>query len=112
MELAGAGKNRLDLRVGGRTTTINTIVRPGMYEGTRGRKKVTLRPRNTVKNEDEGGHPNIRNGKTNYFIFPSKSSEDASWLKGKGFKALVVVRFQRDGKKFESVDLELKPHTH
>ncbi len=36
------GKNRLDLRVGGRTTTINTIVRPGMYEGTRGRKKVTL----------------------------------------------------------------------
>jgi hypothetical protein len=75
-------------------------------------KKVTLRPRNTVKNEDEGGQPNIRDGKTNYFIFPSKSSEDASWLKGKDFKALVVVRFESDGKKYQSVNLELEPHTH
>lgn len=75
-------------------------------------KKVTLRPRNTVKNEDEGGHPNIRDGKTNYFIFPSKSSEDASWLKGKDFKALVVVRFESDGKKYQSVNLKLEPHTH
>ena len=36
------GKNRLDLKLGGRTTTISSIARPGMYEGARGGKKVTL----------------------------------------------------------------------
>ena len=36
------GKNRLDLKVAGRTTTISTIVRPGVFEGTRGKEKIAL----------------------------------------------------------------------
>ncbi|MEE3055134.1 MAG: hypothetical protein VYB34_15490, partial [Planctomycetota bacterium] len=61
-------------------------------------RKVSLHPRNTEKNEDEAGEPNVRDGGTNYFIYPSKEGEDASWLKGKAFQSIVIVRFSLDGK--------------
>lgn len=75
-------------------------------------RKVTLRPRNTTQNEDEDGKPNIRDGKTNYFIYPSKEGEDASWLQGKKFQSIVVVRFESGEKAFVSEEFVLKPHTH
>lgn len=75
-------------------------------------RKVTLRPRNTTKNEDEDGKPNVRDGKTNYFIFPSQDGEDASWLMGKEFQSIVIVRFSRGGQAFVSEEFVLKPHTH
>ena len=75
-------------------------------------RKVTLRPRNTEKNEDEDGNPNIRSGKTNYFIYPSKDGQDASWLKGKAFQSIVIVHFTLDGKEFVSEEFILKPHVH
>ena len=75
-------------------------------------RRIILRPRNRSQNEDESDKPNIRNGKTNYFIFPGQSGEDASWLKGKKFKSLVVVRFTRDGSEFISQEFTLAPHTH
>ncbi len=75
-------------------------------------RKVTLRPRNTEKNEDEDGNPNIRSGKTNYFIYPSKNGEDASWLKGKAFQSIVIVHFTRNGKESVSEEFILKPHVH
>ena len=53
-------------------------------------RKITLRPRNTGENEDEAGQPNVRAGKTNYFISPST---DAEWRKGKDFSSIVIVRF-------------------
>src|SRR5690606_14173734 len=52
-------------------------------------RKATLRPRNTTTNEDEEGVPNIREGKTNYFVFPGQQGEDASWLQGKEFQSIV-----------------------
>ena len=75
-------------------------------------RKVTLRPRNTEKNEDEAGKPNIRDGRTNYFIYPSKADEDASWLKGKTFQSIVIIRFATEGKTWTSEEFVLKPHTH
>lgn len=77
-----------------------------------GNRKVTLRPRNLTNNEGEDGKANIRDGTTNYFIFPSKEGEDASWLVGKSFQSIVVVRFQRDGQAFASEEFVLKPHAH
>ncbi len=68
-------------------------------------RKVTLRVRNTDKNEDEDGNANIRNGKTNYFISPST---DAEWRKGKDFSSIVIVRFAN----CTSEEFVLKPHTH
>jgi len=75
-------------------------------------RKVTLRPRNKTNNEDESGVANARDGKTNYFIFPSQPGEDASWLQGKEFRATVIVRFTRDGVAFASQKLKLAPHSH
>ena len=77
-----------------------------------GGRKVTLRPRNKTKNEDEDGKPNVRDGKTNYFIFPSQDNEDAAWLMGKQFQSIVVVRFARDGQAFASEEFVCKPHVH
>jgi hypothetical protein len=77
-----------------------------------GGRKIMLRSRNTNKNEDEDGNPNIRDGRTNYFIFPSQDGEDAAWLQGRQFQSIVVVRFTRGGQPFVSEEFVLKPHVH
>lgn len=75
-------------------------------------RKVTLRPRNRTSNDGEDGKPNVRDGKTNYFVFPGQSGDDASWLQGKEFQSIVIVRFARDSQSFVSTELVLKPHVH
>jgi hypothetical protein len=75
-------------------------------------RKVALRPRDADRNEDEDGKPNVRDGRTNYFIFPSQDGEDASWLMGKEFQSIVILRFSRDGQAFVSEEFVLKPHAH
>ena len=75
-------------------------------------RTVTLRPRNQEKNEDEDGQPNVRDGRTNYFIYPSRDGEDASWLKGKAFQSIVIVYFPLDGEDSVSEEFILKPHVH
>lgn len=75
-------------------------------------RKVTLRPRNQTNNEDEDGNPNVRDGKTNCFIFPSQDGEDASWLMGKESQSIVIVRFSRGGQSHVSEEFVLKPHVH
>ena len=77
-----------------------------------GGRKITLRPRNQTENEDEDGNANIRDGKTNYFIFPGQSGEDASWLEGEEFQSIVIVRFSRGDQPFVSEEFVLKPHVH
>jgi hypothetical protein len=78
----------------------------------KGNKTVTLRVRNRDKNEDEDGEANVRDGKTNYFIFPGDTGEDAAWLKGADFLATVKVAFSTDGKEFSTSPFVLRPHTH
>jgi len=73
---------------------------------------VTLQARNKDRNEDEDDKANNREGKTNYFIFPGETGADASWLMGKDFEGHVTVTFSDGDKKFESVEIELIPHTH
>ena len=45
-------------------------------------KAIELRVRDKDKNEDEQGTPNMRDGRTNYFIFPGESGQDPEWLVG------------------------------
>jgi len=78
----------------------------------KGNKTTTLRVRNRDKNEDEDGKATVRDGKTNYFIFPGDTGEDASWLKGADFLATVKVAFTADGKEYASSAFVLRPHTH
>jgi len=71
-------------------------------------KVVTLAPRDLTDNKDEDGNPTIREGKTNYYIFPGDSGQSPDFLKGKEFKATVVVAFEG----FTTEEFELTPHTH
>lgn len=98
-----AGKEPLDLPLGARPRA--TFVD---HEG----REVTLAPRNTDQNEDEDGTPTVRDGKTNYFIFPGASGEDASWLKGAAFLSIVTVKVEVAGAAVTSAELVLQPHTH
>lgn len=75
-------------------------------------KEVTLRVRNSEKNEDEDGKTTVREGKTNYFIFPGDTGADAAWLKGADFLATVKVAFKAEGKEFKTSSFVLRPHTH
>lgn len=75
-------------------------------------RKVALEPRNRVQNEDEDGLPNIRDGKTQYFIYPTSEGQDASWLMGKEFSSIVLLRFNSGGEAFVSEEFVLKPHSH
>ncbi len=77
-----------------------------------GNKTVELRVRNAGKNEDEAGTANVREGRTNYFIFPGETGADAKWLMGATFTSIVVVMFRADGKDFVSEEFMLAPHTH
>jgi hypothetical protein len=75
-------------------------------------KTVELKVRNMEKNEDEDGNPNIRKGKTNYFIFPGDTGADASFLLGKKFKSDAVVSFSIERGDYTTKSFELHPHSH
>ena len=75
-------------------------------------RTVTLRPRNQDLNEDEAGTPNVRDGQTNYFIFPGDSGEDATWLRGAEFRAAVTLSFPVGPRTIVTRDVLLRPHGH
>lgn len=77
-----------------------------------GNRIVELRVRNTAGNEDEAGVPNVRDGRTNYFIFPGETGADAAWLVGAGFASIVKVTFEAGGRAYTSEEFMLVPHTH
>ena len=81
------------------------------FQGAR-MDSATLAVRNADKNEDEDGNPNMRNGKTNYFIFPGDSGADSAWLTGSDFKARVIVSFESPAGEFKTGQFLLVPHTH
>ncbi len=75
-------------------------------------KEILLKVRNNEKNEDEDGKINLRDSKTNYFIFPTSSDQETTWLKGKEFSSIVTVSIEADGKVYYSDELVLVPHSH
>lgn len=74
-------------------------------------KSVELRVRNEEGNEDESGTLNMRDGKTNYFIFPGETGVDPSWLKGEKWRGVVQVKFDFGGSTAETDPFVLVPHT-
>lgn len=100
--LIGADGKPLDLPL---ETTVNLIF---PYES----RDFELAVRNQEKNEDEDGQANVRDGKTNYFIFPGESGADPTWLKGAEFQAAANVVIQDGGRTLMSDVVWLVPHTH
>ncbi len=75
-------------------------------------KWVQLRVRNSQTNEDEYGKANIRNGKTNYFIFPGETGADAKFLMGVDFATKATITFEAEGKIHNTKSFILSPHVH
>jgi len=78
---------------------------------TKGNKSVQLTVRNNDENEDEDGKPNMRDGKTNYFIFPGESGQDPEWLQGEKFRSTTTVTFTSEGKAYTAPPFILVPHS-
>lgn len=75
-------------------------------------RTVELRVRNTTSNEDEAGNPNVRDGRSNYFIFPGQTGADASWLQGAAFRSPVTITVPKDDKELTAGPFILVPHAH
>ena len=73
-------------------------------------RKITLSVRNMDQNEDEEGKPNMRDGRTNYFIFPGESGQDQEWLMGEKWRGTVTVAFEAGGKSYSCDPFVLVPH--
>merc|ERR1712087_204796 len=73
-------------------------------------KAIEMRVRNADQNEDEDGKPNMRDGGTNYFIFPGESGQDPEWIKGEKWRGVATVAFEVDGKSYSCDPFVLVPH--
>jgi hypothetical protein len=79
---------------------------------THGDRSVTLSVRDNDKNEDEDGKPNMRDGMTNYFIFPGESEQDPEFLIGEKFRSTTTLTFTSGGKSYTAPPFILVPHQH
>lgn len=70
-------------------------------------KRVELRVRNLEGNEDEDGASMVRDGRTNYFIYPGDTGADSSWLMGDFRTSARIFVGDRSSETFTLV-----PHTH
>jgi hypothetical protein len=75
-------------------------------------RNTQLRVRNQTLNEDEDGNPNLRDGRTNYFIFPTSPAQESDWLRGEDFQSIVQVSFEVEGLRYVSEEFVLTPHVH
>lgn len=75
-------------------------------------REIHLAVRDRETNPDEDGNPTIRNGRTNYFIFPGDTGADPSWLKGEEFRATITVTIPTDQGAITSEAFPLVPHAH
>ncbi len=72
-------------------------------------RQIELRVRDREKNAGEDGQTNLRNGQTNYFIFPGETGADAKWLMGVDFAAKARLALPGG---LSSEVFVLKPHVH
>ena len=76
-----------------------------------GGRSIELRVRNGEQNEDEDGVPNMRGGRTCYFIFPGETGADPEWLKGESWRGVVELAFESEGANFACDPFVLVPHS-
>jgi hypothetical protein len=78
---------------------------------THDNRSVQLTVRNTDENEDEDGKPNMRDGKTNYFIFPGESGQDPAFLI-EPFRSTTTITFTAETKAYTAPPFIMVPHSH
>jgi len=94
----GRGGDPWDLPV----ATILTMEFPGLG------KSITLAVRDAETNADESGAATVRDGATNYFVFPGGTGADPEWLMGEEFAAKAILRFEGAA----TDEFVLRPHVH
>merc|ERR1719401_3334500 len=73
-------------------------------------RSVKLNVRDNDKNEDEDGNANMRDGMTNYFIFPGESEQDPEFLIGEKFRSTTTLTFTAGDKTYTAPPFILVPH--
>jgi len=75
--------------------------------------KTDLFVRNLKQNEDEDGKPTTRNGKTNYFIFPTLEDQDPKPFLGESFASPAILTVGDSiNPHLQSTSFLLVPHVH
>ena len=68
-----------------------------------------LAVRDPERNEDEEGNVNVRDGATNYFVYPTDYSEEPSPPVGASGDTPVFIEFEAGGKTYRTSEFELVP---
>lgn len=71
-------------------------------------KKIVLAVWDTSENRDEAGKVTVREGATNYFVFPGETGVDATWLVGEEFVAKAVLKLDAGS----TGEIVFRPHAH
>jgi len=79
---------------------------------THDNRSIQMNVRNNDKNEDEDGKENMRDGKTNYFVFPGDSDQDPAFLVGEKFRSTTTVTFTAGDMSYIAPPFILVPHSH
>lgn len=73
-------------------------------------KQIDLAVRDKTENRDESDMVTVRDGKTNYFVFPGETGADAAWLMGEDFVAKAILNLEAAGA--TTGEILLRPHVH
>lgn len=79
------------------------------YERSR---SIDLAVRDLTSNNDETGVSRLKNGLSDYFIFPGESGSDATWLSGGEFIDEVTLTLQKSDETVHCETVTLVPHVH
>ena len=65
-----------------------------------------------VENVDSDGYATVREGRTNYFVFPVGEGVDVAWLEDDAFASQVSATFMRDGTLYTGAVFKLVAYDH
>ena len=63
-------------------------------------------------NVDSDGYATVRDGRTNYFVYPVEATDGPAWLKDAAFASEVSATFIRDGIRYTGALFTLMPFDH
>ena len=75
-------------------------------------RSIDLVVREPKENVDSDGYGTVRDGRTNYFVFPADDTADHAWLEDASFESRVTATFTRDGTLYTGAAFTLMPYDH
>lgn len=75
-------------------------------------RAIDLTVRDRDENVDSDGYITVRDGGTNYFVYPLGEGEAAKWLRDAAFSSRAGATFLRDGVRYTCAAFTLVPFDH